>query len=186
MPAYALQIKFMGVNSPERIVPMKKRWIALYVENQVGVLAKVSGLFAGKSYNLHSLTVGTTEDETISRMTICVISDDITFEQIKKQLNRMVEVIKVIDLTDVPLHMKEILFAKVLNIDASQKAEVFQIAQVFKVDVADIGDNSVLLECRLTERRNNELIALLRSKFKKIEVVRGGAVAIESISTSCR
>ena len=79
---------------------MKKRWIALYVENEVGVLAKVSGLFAGKSYNLHSLTVGTTEDETMSRMTIGVKSDDITFEQIKKQLNRMVEVIKVMDLTD--------------------------------------------------------------------------------------
>ena len=63
---------------------MKKRWIALYVENEVGVLAKVSGLFAGKSYNLHSLTVGTTEDETMSRMTIGVKSDDITFEQIKK------------------------------------------------------------------------------------------------------
>lgn len=86
---------------------MKNRWIALYVENQVGVLAKVSGLFSGKSYNLQSLTVGTTEDETVSRMTICVTSDDITFEQIKKQLNRMVEVIKVIDLTDVPIHMKE-------------------------------------------------------------------------------
>ena len=88
---------------------MKNRWIALYVENDVGVLAKVSGLFSGKSYNLQSLTVGTTEDETVSRMTICVASDDITFEQIKKQLNRMVEVIKVIDLTNVPLHMKEIL-----------------------------------------------------------------------------
>ena len=135
---------------------MKNRWIALYVENQVGVLAKVSGLFSGKSYNLQSLTVGTTEDETISRMTICVTSDDITFEQIKKQLNRMVEVIKVIDLTNIPIHMKEILFAK------------------------------VLLECKLSERRNNELIALLKSKFKQIEVVRGGAVAIESISTSCR
>ena len=148
---------------------MKDRWIALYVENQVGVLAKVSGLFSGKSYNLQSLTVGTTEDETVSRMTICVTSDDITFEQIKKQLNRMVEVIKVIDLTDVPIHMKEILFAKVFN-----------------VQVADIGNDSVLLECKLTAHRNNELIALLKSKFKMIEVVRGGAVAIESISTSCR
>ena len=89
---------------------MKKRWIALYVENQVGVLAKVSGLFSGKSYNLQSLTVGTTEDESVSRMTISVASDDITFEQIKKQLNRMVEVIKVIDLTDVPLRLKELMF----------------------------------------------------------------------------
>lgn len=98
----------------------------------------------------------------------------------------MVEVIKVIDLTDVPIHMKEILFAKVLDVDEAGKLEVFQIAQVFNVQVADIGNDSVLLECKLTERRNNELIALLKSKFRRIEVVRGGAVAIESISTSCR
>lgn len=165
---------------------MKNRWIALYVENEVGVLAKVSGLFAGKSYNLHSLTVGTTEDETISRMTIGVTSDDITFEQIKKQLNRMVEVIKVMDLTDTPTHMKEILFVKVMNINAEERAEVFQIAQVFTVDVVDIGADSVLLECKLKESKNNELIALLKSRFKRINVVRGGAVAIEAISTKSR
>ncbi|MCI8447366.1 MAG: acetolactate synthase small subunit [Eubacterium sp.] len=165
---------------------MKNRWIALYVENQVGVLAKVSGLFSGKSYNLQSLTVGTTEDGTVSRMTICVTSDDITFEQIKKQLNRMVEVIKVIDLTNVPIHMKEILFAKVKDISSSKIDEVFRIAEVFSVQVADIGEDSVLLECKLTERRNNELIELLKSKFHNIEIVRGGAVAIEAISTTCR
>ena len=165
---------------------MKNRWIALYVENEVGVLAKVSGLFSGKSYNLQSLTVGTTEDETVSRMTICVMSDDVTFEQIKKQLNRMVEVIKVIDLTDVPIHMKEILFAKVLGISAAEKQEVFQIAQVYAVEVSDVGNDSVLLECKLTARKNNELVALLKSRFRKIEVVRGGAVAIESVSISDR
>ena len=165
---------------------MKNRWIALYVENQVGVLAKVSGLFSGKSYNLQSLTVGTTEDETVSRMTICVTSDDITFEQIKKQLNRMVEVIKVIDLTNVPIHMKEILFAKVKGVQSFQIDEVFRIAEVFSVEVTDIGKDSVMLECKLTERRNNELIELLKAKFRNIEIVRGGAVAIEAISTSCR
>ena len=165
---------------------MKNRWIALYVENQVGVLAQVSGLFSGKSYNLQSLTVGPTEDPTVSRMTICVMSDDVTFEQIKKQLNRMVEVIKVIDLTNVPIHMKEILFAKVREVDAARMEEVFHIAQVFQVQVADIGADSVMLECKLTERRNNELIELLKTRFRNIEVVRGGAVAIEAISTSCR
>lgn len=164
---------------------MRNRWIALYVENQVGVLAKVTGLFSGKAYNLQSLTVGTTEDETVSRMTICVTSDDITFEQIKKQLNRMVEVIKVIDLTNVPIHMKEILFAKVKRCSTADKMELFQIAQVFGVEVTDYGEDSVLLESKMTERRNNELIELLKSRFRSIEVVRGGAVAIESISTSC-
>ena len=169
---------------------MKNRWIALYVENQVGVLAKVSGLFSGKSYNLQSLTVGTTEQDDVSRMTICVTSDDVTFEQIKKQLNCMVEVIKVMDLTDVPIHMKEILFAKIKKLDCLQKQEVYQIANVFdqggSVEITDIGEDRILLECMLTERRNNELIALLKKQFKHVEVVRGGAVAIESISTSCR
>lgn len=166
---------------------MKDRWIALYVENQVGVLAKISGLFAGKSYNLKSLTVGTTEEEDVSRMTISTTCNDITFEQIKKQLNRMVEVIKVIDLTNTPIHMKEMMFAKVKKCSDADKAEVFRIAEVFGAQVADMGEDSVLLECKLTEHRNNELIGLLKSRFNKnVEIVRGGAVAIESISTSCR
>ena len=165
---------------------MNNRWIAMYVENEVGVLAKVAGLFSGKSYNLHSLTVGTTEDETISRMTIGVTSDDVTFEQIKKQLNRMVEVIKVMDLTDVPIHMKEILYAKITNNTPEEKAEIFQIAQVFRADVVDIGVDSILLECKLTERKNNELTALLRQRFKRVAIVRGGGVAIEAISTKSR
>ena len=169
---------------------MKNRWIALYVENQVGVLAKVSGLFSAKSYNLQTLTVGTTEREDVSRMTISVTADDATFEQIKKQLNAMVEVIKVIDLTTMSIHMKEILFAKVFNLNSEGKTEAFQIAEVFdqggNVKIVDIGADSVLFECTLTEQKNNELIKLLKSRFKKIEVTRGGAVAVESISSSCR
>ena len=100
---------------------MKKRWISLYVENQVGVLSKISGLFSGKSYNLDSLTVGTTEDPSVSRMTIATVSDDETFEQIKKQLNRMIEVIKVIDFTDVFVRMKEILYVKVFKCTPEDK-----------------------------------------------------------------
>lgn len=103
---------------------MKKRWISLYVENQVGVLSKISGLFSGKSYNLDSLTVGTTEDPTVSRMTIATVSDDETFEQIKKQLNRMIEVIKVIDFTDVFVRMKEILYIKVKGCSPEDKVEL--------------------------------------------------------------
>ncbi len=165
---------------------MKKRWIALYVENQVGVLAKVSGLFAGKSYNLASLTVGTTEDETVSRMTVCAMCDDATFEQIKKQLNTMVEVIKVMDLTNVPIHMKEILFVKIRGLNERDISYLFKIANVFNVDVTDIGTDSLLLECKQTEKKNDELIELVRSKYHDIEVVRGGAVAVESISTQTR
>lgn len=106
---------------------MKKRWISLYVENQVGVLSKISGLFSGKSYNLDSLTVGTTEDPTVSRMTIATVSDDETFEQIKKQLNRMIEVIKVIDFTDVFVRMKEILYIKVFNCSKEVRLNCFRL-----------------------------------------------------------
>lgn len=149
-------------------IEMKNRWIALYVENEVGVLAKVSGLFSAKSYNLQSLTVGTTEDETISRMTICVTSDDITFEQIKKQLNRMVEVIKVIDLTDVPLHMKEILYVRVSKLTREEITDIFQTAQVFNIDVVDKNADSVILESKLTEHRNDDLIALLSTSISRL------------------
>jgi acetolactate synthase I/III small subunit len=165
---------------------MKKRWISLYVENDVGVLAKISGLFSGKSYNLESLTVGTTEDPTISRMTIGLKSDDVTFEQIKKQLNRLVEVIKVIDITNIPTHMKEILFIKIKNCTKEDKIELFQIADVFKASITDYGIDSILLECVQTETKNDDIIKLITTRYKQVEVVRGGSVAIESISMSDR
>lgn len=162
----------------------KKRWISLYVENQIGVLARISGLFSSKSYNMESLTVGTTEDPTISRMTISVISDDSTFEQIKKQLNRCVEVIKVIDFTTIPVQMKEVLFVKIKNCSKEDKIEIFRIAQAFELKVSDYGTESVLIECVGTEGRNNDIIKLFQENFLNIEVVRGGSVAIEAISLS--
>ena len=161
---------------------MKKRWISLYVENQVGVLSKISGLFSGKSYNLDSLTVGTTEDTTVSRMTIATVSDDETFEQIKKQLNRMIEVIKVIDFTDIFVRMKEILYVKVMKCSVADKVEVFQIAETFKAKVIDYGRDSVLVEFVQTATKNDAVVKLMKEEFKTIEVVRGGSVGIESIS----
>lgn len=161
---------------------MKKRWISLYVENQVGVLSKISGLFSGKSYNLDSLTVGTTEDTTISRMTIATICDDETFEQIKKQLNRFVEVIKVIDFTDKFVRMKEIMYIKVRKCTAADKVELFQIAETFKAKVIDYGRDSLLLEFVQTATKNDAVVKLMKEEFKTIEVVRGGSVGIESIS----
>ena len=155
---------------------MKKRWISLYVENQVGVLSKISGLFSGKSYNLDSLTVGTTEDPTVSRMTIATVSDDETFEQIKKQLNRLVE------FTDVFVRMKEILYVKVRKCTKDDKVECFQIAETFKAKVIDYGKDSVLMEFVQTATKNDAVIKLMKEEFESIEVVRGGSVGIESIS----
>jgi len=165
---------------------MKKRWLSLFVENDIGVLAKISGLFSGKAYNLESLTVGMTEDETVSRMTIRLKSDDETFEQIKKQLNRCVEVIKVIDFTNIPIHMKELLFVKVRNCSRDDMVDLFRIAEVFGVSIIDYDKESALMECVQTENKNNDLINLLSINFKSIEVVRGGSVAIESISMTER
>ena len=142
---------------------MKKRWISLYVENQVGVLSKISGLFSGKSYNLESLTVGRTEDPTISRMTIETNSDEETYEQIKKQLNRMVEVIRVIDFTEVSVVMQELMFIKVKNCTPEDKTELFQIAQTYQAKVRDYGKDSVLLEFVHTAHKNTAIIQFLRS-----------------------
>lgn len=166
---------------------MKKRWICLFVENEIGVLARVSGLFSGKSYNLDSLTVGITEDSTISRMTISLTSDDKTFEQIKKQLSRCVEVIKLVDYTDTAIHMKEILFVRVNQCFDNDITELFRISKVFGVSVIDYDGQTVLLECTQTEKKNNDLIFLLERQFiNRIEIVRGGSVAIEAVSISER
>lgn len=164
---------------------MKKRWICLFVENEIGVLARISGLFSAKSYNLDSLTVGITEDSTISRMTISLTSDDKTFEQIKKQLSRSVEVIKLVDYTDIPIHMKEVLFVKVNNCSDKDITELFRISEVFGVSVIEYDGKSVILECTQTENKNDDLIVLLKRRFiDRIEVVRGGSAAIEAVSTS--
>jgi acetolactate synthase-1/3 small subunit len=164
---------------------MKKRWICIFVENEIGVLARIAGLFSGKSYNLDSLTVGETEDSTISRMTIGLTSDDMTFEQVKKQLNRAVEVIKVVDYTDIPTHRKELLFIRVSKCNEQDKTEVFRIANIFGLSIIDYDKNTILLECVQTETKNNDLIKLMNQNFcNRIEIVRGGSVAIEAIS--CR
>ena len=166
---------------------MKKRWICLFVENEIGVLARIAGLFSAKSYNLDSLTVGITEDNTISRMTISLTSDDKTFEQIKKQINRSVEVIKLVDYTDRPIHMREILFVRVNGCSDSDITELFRISNVFDVPISDYDSTTVLLECIQTENWNNDLISLLSRKFSnRIEIVRGGSVAVEAVSISER
>ena len=141
---------------------MERRWLSLFVENRVGVLARISGLFSGKAYNIHSLTVGETEDPTMSRMTICIDADEKTFEQVKKQLNRSVEVIKVIDYTDTSIRTKEIMFIK------------------------DMGKDSLLIEAIRTETKNDSILKVFKERYTNIEVVRGGPVAIDCISMQDR
>lgn len=166
---------------------VKKRWISIYVENEIGVLARISGLFSGKAYNIDTLSVGETEDRSVSRMTIGVTSDDKTFEQIKKQLNRSVEVIKVLDFTDIPIHMKELMFVKINSCTEKDKAEAFRIASVYGVKVSDYNRNTVLLECVQSEDKNESLLKLLGATYGyRLEVVRSGAVAVEAVSYTDR
>ena len=107
--------------------------------------------------------------------------DDITFEQIKKQLNRMVEVIKVIDFTNMFVRMKRFFTSRFLTALLRTKIELFQIAETFKARVIDYGKDSLLLEFVQTATKNDAVVKLIKEEFKNIEVVRGGSVGIESI-----
>lgn len=161
---------------------MKKRWISLLVENDIGVLARISGLFSGRLYNLDSLTVGMTEDAAISRMTIGLTSDDKTFEQIKKQLNRSIEVIKVIDFTDIAIHRKELMFVKIYECSSKDRIRLHNISEIFSVKWIDYNQSTIMLEGVQTEEENNALIKMLEENFDgKIKLVRGGSVAMEAI-----
>ena len=161
---------------------MEKRWISMYVENQIGVLAKITGLFSGKNYNLDSISVGETEDKTVSRITMGLTCDNLTYEQILKQLNRSVEVIKVLDFTNMPIHKKELMFIKV-NLDSeAEKNEIFRLAQTFKFDVIDYNGKTAVIQAINNDNENEQLIQLFENHFKnEIEVVRSGSIAIERI-----
>ena len=158
----------------------KKRWLSLFVENEIGTLARIAGLFSGKSYNLDSLTVGTTEDPTVSRMTIGLTSDDRTFEQIKKQLNRSVEVIRVLDFTDAAVYLEELMYVRIRGCSEDDRAEIERMRQPFTANLLESDADTVLLESVQTEVQNNDWLALLQRRFPdRLEIVRGGSVAIE-------
>lgn len=158
---------------------MEKRWISLLAENEVGVLAGITGLFSGKSYNLNSLTAGPSEDPSIYRVTIGLTGDDRTFEQIKKQLNRSVEVIKVMDFTGIPVYLKELMFLRVSGCSQQDMTELFRLSQVLGTLVIDYGPSAALLQSVQTERKNDDLVSLFPGR---IEIVRGGSVGTEAIS----
>ena len=161
----------------------QKRTLSLLVDNTPGLLSRVAGLFSRRGYNIETITAGVTADPRYTRMNVVLYcSDEMILEQIKKQLNRMIEVIKVIDFTDVFVRMKEILYIKVKGCSPEDKVELFQIAETFKARVIDYGKDSLLLEFVQTATKNDAVIKLIKEEFKHIEVVRGGSVGIESIS----
>ena len=150
--------------------------VSCLVENQAGVLARVSGLFSARGFNIASLTVGETEDPSISRMTIVVKADGRTLEQVKKQLNRLIDVIKVQELRDGEFIDRELLLARV-HVTAKTRPEVLQVAASCQARVADAHTDSVLLEATGDRSQITSLIELLKP-FGIKEVVRTGRVAL--------
>ena len=151
--------------------------IALLVENRQGVLARISGLFSGRAYNLESLTVGVTADSTVSRITLVCAGDDAVIDQIKKQLNRLIDVIKVLDLTQKPSVDREVILIKV-PAKRSQRGEIFQVADVFGSRVMDVGASSMILELTGTPEKIEDFTAILQP-FGIQEVVRSGLISME-------
>jgi acetolactate synthase-1/3 small subunit len=151
--------------------------ISLHVENQQGVLARISGLFSGRGYNLESITAGVTADPTVTRITLACTGDDAVVEQIKKQLNRLIDVIKVTELTGVPSLNRELMLVKV-NAKGPQRGEVFQVADVFKAQIMDVGRESMTVELAGSPDKIDDLIALLQP-YGIAEMARSGVVSME-------
>jgi acetolactate synthase-1/3 small subunit len=150
--------------------------ISVVVENEFGVLARVSGLFSGRGFNIDSLSVAPTNDETLSRITISTRGDDAVLEQISKQLNKLVDVIKVIDFSDGSAIEREMSLIKVAAEDEN-RAEVLRIVDIFRAKIVDVTPKSYTIEATGAPVKINAILDLLRPLGLK-ELVRTGVVAI--------
>lgn len=150
--------------------------ITVLVENKPGVLARVSGLFARRGFNIESLAVSITDDPTMSRMTIVVTGDDSTLEQINKQTNKLIDVIKVIDYSDIPIVERELAMIKV-GAEAAQRAEIMQIVDIFRAKIIDISEATFTIEVTGGIDKVDAIEKLL-APFGIREVVRTGKIAM--------
>lgn len=156
---------------------MKKRVLSVLVENHSGVLSRVSGLFSRRGYNIDSLSVGETEDPTVSRMTIVADADEYTLEQIKKQLNKLVDVIKIIELKEEQAIYRELALIKV-GATNENRAEIIEIAHIFRAHVVDVANESVVIEATGIQGKISALTNMLMPYGIK-EVIRTGLTALE-------
>ncbi len=159
-----------------------KHTISILVENQAGVLARIAGLFARRAYNIDSLAVGVTEDEAVSRVTIVADGDEHTLEQILKQLNKLIDVIKVRSFTEKELLSRELVMVKV-NCTPAQRAELISVAEITEAKISDISVNTVTLELSDYNAKIKNFEELLRPYGIK-EIVRTGTIAIQRGSAS--
>ena len=155
---------------------IEKHTIAVLVENKFGVLSRVAGLFSARGYNIESLSVGETLDPSVSRMTLVVRGDEFVIEQVMKQLHKLIDVIKVSDLTDDSHVERELVLIRV-NAEPQHRAEVLRTADIFRAKVIDVTPLSFTLEATGEEGKLEALIELLRPMGIQ-EIVRTGKVAI--------
>jgi acetolactate synthase-1/3 small subunit len=150
--------------------------ITVLVENEFGVLSRVAGLFSGRGFNIDSLSVAPTNEDSISRMTIVTRGDDQILEQITKHLNKLIDVIKVIDFTDGNVIEREMALIKVTAEDAS-RAEVLRIADIFRAKIIDVTPKTYTIEATGSPSKIDGILELLRPLGLK-ELVRTGPAAI--------
>jgi acetolactate synthase-1/3 small subunit len=150
--------------------------ISVLVENKFGVLTRVAGLFSGRGYNIDTLNVAPTADPTASRMTIVTRGDDATLDQIVKQLNKLVEVMKVHDFREGEYVDRELVLVKVA-VDSKTRAEVMQVTDIFRAKIVDVQPRSLTIEVTGDESKVEKFISLMKT-FGIIDLTRTGKVAL--------
>lgn len=150
--------------------------ISVLVENKFGVLARIATLFAARGFNIDSLAVGETEDPAISRMTIMVKGDESILEQVTKQLNKLVDVIKVNDFSEVDYVERGLALVKI-NVNKSNRAELMQMVDIFRTRIVDVSQDSIIVEVTGDEEKIEAFIKMVMPYGIK-EVCRTGEVAL--------
>jgi len=156
---------------------VKQHIVSALVENRAGTLSRVSGLFSRRGYNIDSLTVGETDNSSISRMTIAVTGEDEILEQIVKQLEKLVDVIAVRELDNSSCLRREIILVKI-GVDEKTRHAVLEIAGIFRARIVDVSQTSVTVEATGNMEKLNGLLLLLRP-YGILELARTGLVALE-------
>lgn len=155
---------------------MKKHTISALVENKPGVLARISGLFSARGFNIDSLAVGETEDPSISRMTVVVRGDERILEQIEKQLNKLIDVIKVSEYSKVDHIERDLALIKVTTTKTT-RSEILQIVNIFRANIVDVSSDTVIIEVTGDEDKIQALVNMVKP-YGIREMVRTGIVAM--------
>ncbi|WP_297081972.1 acetolactate synthase small subunit [uncultured Demequina sp.] len=155
---------------------MTQHTLSVLVENKPGVLARVAGLFSRRAFNIHSLAVGQTEHPEISRITVVVDVDELPLEQVTKQLNKLVHVLKIVELEREKSVQRDLLLVKV-RADARQRADILQIVDLFRAHVVDVATDSLVIEAVGAPEKLEALLAALQAHDVR-EIVQSGTVAI--------